>query len=34
MWNPGIRYSRTDDHLLGRLIRCALVCIVCDLPAA
>jgi len=34
MWDPGIRYSRTDDHPHGRLVRCAIVCVVCDLPAA
>lgn len=34
MWSPGIYYSRTDGHRNGRLVRCAIVCIVCDLPAA
>jgi len=34
MWDPGIQLSRTDDHPLGRLVRCAIICVVCDLPAA
>ena len=34
MWDPGIWYSHTDDHLHGRLIWCAIVCVVCDLLAA
>jgi len=33
-WQPGIRYSRTHGHPQGRLVRCAIVCVVCDLPAA
>lgn len=33
-WNPGIWYTRTYNHVDGRLIRCALVLVVCDLPAA
>lgn len=33
-WDPGVHYSRTDGHPDGRLVRCAIVCIVCDLPAA
>jgi Transposase family tnp2 len=34
MWSPGIYYSQTDGHPNGRLVRCAIVCVVCDLPAA
>ncbi len=34
MWSHGIHYSRTDGHRDGRLVRCAIVCVVCDLPAA
>jgi hypothetical protein len=33
-WNPGVRFSRTDGYMHGRLVRCAIVCVVCDLPAA
>ena len=34
MWSPGVRYSCTDGHRDGRLVRCAIVCVICDLPAA
>jgi hypothetical protein len=34
LWNPGIFISRTSKHPLGRLIRGALVPVICDLPAA
>ncbi|KAH9893362.1 hypothetical protein C8Q73DRAFT_608263, partial [Cubamyces lactineus] len=33
-WNSGVYYSRTAKHALGRLVRCVLVPLVCDLPAA
>jgi hypothetical protein len=33
-WHPGVRFSHTDGYKHGRLVRCAIVCIVCDLPAA
>jgi Transposase family tnp2 len=33
-WHPGVRFSRTDGYKHGRLVRCAIVCVVCDLPAA
>ncbi|PPQ81527.1 hypothetical protein CVT26_011045 [Gymnopilus dilepis] len=33
-WDPGIWYTKTHDHPDGRLIRCALALVVCDLPAA
>ena len=33
-WNTGVRFSRTYNYPTGRTIRCALVAIVCDLPAA
>jgi len=33
-WDPGVRFSCTDGYRLGRLVRCAIVCVVCDLPAA
>src|SRR5271168_4068380 len=33
-WDPGVRFSRTDGYRLGRLVRCAIACVVCDLPAA
>ncbi|RPD56986.1 hypothetical protein L226DRAFT_443645, partial [Lentinus tigrinus ALCF2SS1-7] len=34
LWNSGIYYARTSKHVGGRLVRCALVPLVCDLPAA
>jgi hypothetical protein len=33
-WAPGVRFSRTHLHPSGRLVRCALVAVICDLPAA
>jgi hypothetical protein len=33
-WHTGIRYSRTNRFYFGRVVRCALICLVCDLPAA
>ena len=33
-WDPGVYFSRTFLYPRGRLIRCALVPLVCDLPAA
>ena len=33
-WHTGIRYSRTSTFYFGRVVRCALICLVCDLPAA
>jgi hypothetical protein len=34
LWSPGVYVTRTHLHRCGRLVRCALVCVVCDLPAA
>ncbi|RPD78038.1 hypothetical protein L226DRAFT_458088 [Lentinus tigrinus ALCF2SS1-7] len=34
LWNSGIYYSRTSKYVGGRLVRCVLVPLVCDLPAA
>ena len=34
LWDPGVFFTRTDGHPHGRLVRCAIVCVVCDLPAA
>jgi hypothetical protein len=34
LWDPGVRFSRTDGYERGRLVRCAIICVVCDLPAA
>jgi hypothetical protein len=34
LWNRGIYYSRTPSHAKGRLVRCALIPVICDLPAA
>lgn len=33
-WSRGVYYSRTPSHPAGRLVRCALVPVICDLPAA
>lgn len=33
-WDPGVQFSRTQQHPHGRLVRCALVALVCDIPAA
>src|SRR5271169_4972828 len=33
-WFTGIRFSRTHAYYYGRVVRCALVCVVSDLPAA
>ena len=33
-WDPGVFFSRTFSYPKGRLIRCAVVPLVCDLPAA
>jgi Transposase family tnp2 len=33
-WDTPVRFSRTCDHPDGRGVRCALVAVVCDLPAA
>lgn len=32
-WNPGVYYPSTRDHKNGRLVKCALMPLVCDLPA-
>ncbi|KAI9063132.1 hypothetical protein FKP32DRAFT_1534736, partial [Trametes sanguinea] len=34
LWEPGVFFSRTMNFAEGRLVRCALVPLVCDLPAA
>ncbi|KAI0363205.1 hypothetical protein BV20DRAFT_906696, partial [Pilatotrama ljubarskyi] len=34
LWHTGVYFSRTAKHSLGRLVRCVLVPLVCDLPAA
>lgn len=33
LWNPGIRLSRTAARRFGRVVKCAIVPVVCDLPA-
>ena len=33
-WNHGVCFTCTEGYHQGCLVRCALVCIVCDLPAA
>ena len=34
LWNPGVMFSMTSKHPEGHLVQCALVLVVCDLPAA
>lgn len=33
-WSPGILFSKTASHPFGCLVRCALIALVCDTPAA
>jgi hypothetical protein len=33
-WETGVKISRTYNYKTGRLVRCALLLLVCDLPAA
>ena len=33
-WEPGVKISRTHNYRAGRLVRCALLLLVCDLPGA
>ncbi|KIK27012.1 hypothetical protein PISMIDRAFT_65794, partial [Pisolithus microcarpus 441] len=33
-WKEGVRFSQTHHHPAGRLVRAALVPLVCDVPAA
>ncbi len=33
-WDLGVQLTRTSDHYYGRVVRCAVVCVVCDLLAA
>ncbi|KIK20956.1 hypothetical protein PISMIDRAFT_104852, partial [Pisolithus microcarpus 441] len=33
-WSPGLRLTRTALHIFGCLVHCAVVILVCDLPAA
>jgi hypothetical protein len=34
LWEDGIKFSRTHDYECGRVVRCAIVAVICDLPAA
>ncbi|CAK5277777.1 unnamed protein product, partial [Mycena citricolor] len=34
LWHCGVRFTETCEYALGRLVRCAIVAFVCDLPAA
>lgn len=34
LWSVGVHFSRTYEYNLGRLVCCALVCLVCDLLSA
>ncbi|KAJ3529757.1 hypothetical protein NM688_g7809 [Phlebia brevispora] len=33
-WHQGVYYAQTFEYSKGRLVRCALVPVICDLPAA
>jgi hypothetical protein len=33
-WETGVKFSRTYNYKSGQLVRCALLLLVCDLPAA
>jgi Transposase family tnp2 len=33
-WEAGVKFSRTYNYETGRLVRCALILLVCDLPGA
>ena len=33
-WKTGVNFSQTYNYKAGRLVRCALLLLVCDLPAA
>ena len=33
-WETGVKFSQTYNYETGRLVRCALLLLVCDLPAA
>lgn len=33
-WDPGVWYTRTPNHDLGKLVRAALIPLICDLKAA
>ncbi len=33
-WDLGVQFTRMSERYYGRVIRCALICVVCDLPAA
>ena len=32
-WHPGVYFSQTASHTMGVLVRCALLAVICDLPA-
>ena len=34
LWYTGVQFSHTQEHFYGQVVQCALVCVVCDLPAA
>lgn len=34
LWEPGVRFSHTCNFPSGRVVRCALIALVCDLPGA
>src|SRR6202789_3244416 len=33
-WETGVKFSQTSNYKAGRLVRCALLLLVCDLPGA
>lgn len=34
LWRDGVQFTKTHDLPSGRLVRCAIVAVICDLPAA
>ncbi|KAJ7711815.1 hypothetical protein B0H16DRAFT_1231072, partial [Mycena metata] len=34
LWVDGVKFSRTYEYKGGRVVRCAIVVVICDLPAA
>jgi hypothetical protein len=34
LWQPGVKFSRTYNFEFGRLVLCALIAVICDLPGA
>lgn len=34
LWQPGVKFSRTYNFEFGRIVLCALIAVICDLPGA